>query len=322
VLYSDSDVTTAAQLDAIDGEASDVAAAESITIEGAGSIIRQSWSEALNEILRAQQLFNTWYGASSLSQSGTAAIIGASYSSASVSRVKPAQIVTSGAYAGAASSLETWLAYVALKNFYRMASNRKIKDRYDAKFKRYSDEAARMWGTLRANGLPTVFRPLECPGALHAVRAGTWSAANVTAAAGGASGSGVAYDVAITWVDQSAYLSPAAKGNSESGPSATITFTVPAAHYLSVSIAGLNPPGGVPDAVGLADGQVVPLNASGWNLYAGPTGGALTLQNATPLPVATISYTLGAPPTATGAALGPGQFADRNLFFQRTLNRA
>jgi hypothetical protein len=321
-LFSDSDIVTTATLVQIDGETASVATAEGITLAGTGGIIRQSWTEAKNEILRAQQLYNTWYGASSLAGSGSWAVLSSSYTAASVSRVKPAQIVISSAYADDASAFATWFAYVALANFYRSAANRKIKDRYDAKYSRYKCEAARMWGTLRANGLPVVFRPLECPGALHAVNAGAWGAANVTAVSGGASSAPVAYDVAITYVDQSQYQSATSKGNGESGPSATIAFTVGAAHFLSVSIAGLNPPNGVPDQVGIADGQVVPLNASGWNVYAAVSGSVPTLQNASPVAIATTSYTLAAAPTATGAALGTGQWPDRNLFFQRTLNRA
>lgn len=321
-LFSDSDViTSAADLAQIDSEVPKVASAESITVDGAGGIIRQTWAEAKNELLRAQQLYNTWYGASSLAGGGSWAVLSASYTAASIPRVKPSQIVVSSAYADDVSSVQTWLAYLALKNFYRAAANRKIKDRYDTKFVRYTAAAATAWGTLRANGLPIVFRPLECPGALHAVNAGTWGAASVSGVSGG-SGGAAAYDVAITYVDQTQYISPAVKGNGESGPGALITFSLAASHFLSISIAGLNPPDGAPDQVGIADGQVVPLNASGWNIYAAVTGGVLTLQNATPIAIAAQTYAFAGAPTTAGAALGSGQFPDRNLFFQRTLNRA
>jgi hypothetical protein len=321
-LFSDSDILVSADLAQIESEISAVAIAESILIAGTGGIIRQTWIEAKNEILRAQQLYNTWYGASSLAGSGSWAVLSSSYTAASIARVKPTQIVVSSAYAADDSAIKTWLSYAALCNFYRAAANRKVKDRYDLKFTRYKAEAGRMWGTLRANGLPIVFRPLECPGALHAVNAGIWAAANVSGVAGGAGGA-ASFDVAITYVDQSQYVSPASNGNGESGPSTTITYALAAAHFISVSIAGLNPPNGTPDQVGIADGQVVPLNASGWNLYAAPTGGTLTLQNvAGPIPIATKSYTLAGAVTTTGAALGTGQWPDRNLFFQRTLNRA
>jgi hypothetical protein len=322
-LFSDSDViTSAVDLTQIDGEISDVATAESITVDGAGGIIRQAWAEAKNEILRAQQLYNTWYGASSLAGGGSWAVLSASYTAASIPRVKPAQIVVSSAYADDVSSLQTWLSYLALRNFYRAAANRKIKDRYEAKFIRYAAAAASAWGTLRANGLPIVFRPLECPGALHAVNAGAWGPSSVSGVAGGSAAAAL-YDIAITYVDQSQYISPAVKGNGESGPGAlVVAFQLAASQHLSASIAGLNPPNGAPDKVGIADGQVVPLNASGWNVYAAATGGALTLQNVSPIPIATLSYTLAAAPTTTGPVLQSGQFPDRNLFFQRTLNRA
>jgi hypothetical protein len=321
-LFSDSDIiSSSADLAQIDSEVPKVATAESITVDGAGGVIRQAWAEAKNELLRAQQLYNTWYGASSLAGGGSWAVLSASYTAASIPRVKPSQIVVSSAYANDVSSVQTWLSYLALRNFYRAAANRKIKDRYDEKFVRYTAAAATAWGTLRANGLPIVFRPLECPGALHAVNAGTWGAANVTGVSGGAGGA-AAYDVAIAYVDQSQYITPLVKGNGESGPSAVVTYALAASHYLSVSIAGLNPPNGAPDQVGIADGQVVPLNASGWNVYATVTGGVLTLQNVSPIAIATQTYTFAGAPSTTGAALGSGQFADRNLFFQRTLNRA
>jgi hypothetical protein len=322
-LFSDSDViTSAVDLTQIDGEICDVATAEKITVDGAGGIIRQAWAEAKNEILRAQQLYNTWYGASSLSGSGSWAVLSASYTAASIARIKPAQIVVSSAYAEDVSSLQVWLSYLALRNFYRAAANRKVKDRYEAKFIRYTAAAATAWGTLRANGLPVIFRPLECPGALHAVNPGTWGPANVSGVAGGSAAAAL-YDIAITYVDQSQYISPTVKGNGESGPgAAVVALQLAASHYLSVSIAGLNPPNGIPDQVGIADGQVVPLNASGWNVYAAATGGILTLQNVSPIPIATLGYTFAGVPTTNGPALQQGQFADRNLFFQRTLNRA
>ncbi len=321
MLFSDSDITTLAQLIQIDGEIADVATAESITVEGAGGIIRQTWVEAKNEILRSQQLYNTFYGAGNLAGAGSWAVLAGSYTAASIPRIKPAQIVASSPYANDVSTFATWLAYAALTNFYRSAANRKIKDRYEQKYDRYKSEAQRAFGNLRANGLPVIFRPLECPGALHAVNAGPWGAGNVTGVSSGTAAA-AAWDVAITWADQAYYVSPAAKGNAESGPSAVVTHSPLVNQVLRVSIAGLNPPAGSPDPVGIADGQVVPLNATGWNVYAGPSGGALTLQNAVPVPVATKTYTLAGAPTSSGDVLGGGQFADRNLFFQRTLNRA
>lgn len=319
-LFSDSDVVTAAALTQVDGEIEAVAAAESIILEGALGVIRQSWTEAKNEILKAQQLYNTWLGAGSLA-SGSAAVLGSAYSSSSIPRIKPSQIVVSSAYGFDATPLVTWMSYLALVNFYRAAANRKLKDRYDAKFTRYKGEAGRMWGILRSTGLPVLFRPMECPGAVHAVNAGQWGASNVTAVSGG-SAAQAAYDVAITWVDQSQYVSPSVKGNAESGPSAVVTITVPATHVIQISILNLHPPAGVPDQVGVSEGQVVPLTATGWNVYAGGSGGILTLQNTSPIPVATTSYTLAGVPTSNGWALGPGQFADRSLFFQNIMSRA
>jgi hypothetical protein len=46
------------------------------------------------------------------------------------------------------------------------------------------------------------------------------------------------------------------------------------------------------------------------------------LQNATPIPIATKSYSMSALPVLTGNLMGAGQYADLNLFFMRTISRA
>jgi hypothetical protein len=113
------------------------------------------------------------------------------------------------------------------------------------------------------------------------------------------------------------------KGNAESGPSVTLTLTVAPGHALVVGIAALTPPTGKPYQSGtFADGILAGLNATGWNIYAGPTGGTLCLQNATPIAVGTLTFTLPSDPTATGPTLQPGQVPDANYAFLNVLQRA
>lgn len=110
------------------------------------------------------------------------------------------------------------------------------------------------------------------------------------------------YDVAVTWVEQTRYLSPKTKGNSESAPSARATgISVTTANVLHVDISVLNPPNGLnPLNSALGQGLVIPGIASGWNVYVGAQGGTLFLQNATPIAIGTTGYTLAGAPVLSG----------------------
>ena len=314
-LYTDSDILTESDLLAIDPEVSTVADAEGIVVSGSGSIISQAWDECADKILAAVQSFSgdlfAWPGQ----------ITALNYLGASRPRLKLTQIVWTASYANRNSPIRRWMIYRALYLFYRAASGRRETDRYERKRDQFEQEGKMHWRTLFRYGLPMVSKPLSAPGATHELNAGTWGASNVTAVAGGASSAPVTYDVAITWVDTTQYASPTNTQNAESGPSATQTITVPAAEVLQVSIASLIPPGTLPDQAGTADGIMIGLNASGWNIYAGPTGGTLYLQNSSPIPTATQTYAFAGPPVATGAAMTNGQVPNVNYTFQTMLNR-
>ncbi len=319
-LLIDDDFVTLADLAAIDPEIADVASTEGVTVAGDNSIVRQAWDECADALTDAMQAF----GGDIIAWPGSITTYGAF--GVSRPRVRLNQIVISPVYGRRDSTLKRWMIYNAITLFYRAASNRTVKDRYAQKHDNFLIEVGRIWSRLFSTGLPMVAIPLAAPGALHDYCAGYWTAANLAYVAGG-SAAAANYNVAITWVDQtSGYVTPLSKGNAESGPSVILPATIPASNKLQVTITGLNPPSSSQQPTrGMAEGPYVTRTATGWNIYAGdPTdpNGIMYLQNATPIPVGTQTYTLSGPPTLSGYQLQPGQVPDVNYAFQKTLQRA
>jgi len=318
-LYTDSDLITEADLVDIDSEIRDVAAASNISIDAK---IREAWEETGSAILAKMEAFG---GSVNI-------LVGAGVQMATLltnygmgvarSRVWLSQIIADESYAGMTSPLKRWLAYEALPRFYRDASERVNADRYDRKRDRFEQDAKLSAGRLKQRGLPLVLQPLPAPGALHEMNSGTFGEANLSqAAAVGLTGGNFA--VAITWVDSSKYVSSSMKGNGESGPSTPAGINVAADNAIAVSIASLNPPNGKPYQSGtFADGILAMLTATHWNIYAGNVSETLTLQNATPIPVGTKTYTLPSDPTSSGAFLAPGQTPDARYAFLNVVQRA
>ena len=220
------------------------------------------------------------------------------------------------------SPLKTWCAYYTLGLFFRDAANRTLKDRYKEKQQRYQKDARSIYfEPLKSQGLPITRQPLPCPGAIYEPAVtGTFGANNVTLVTGSGTSTDD-WDVAVTWVDQRYYMNPGQKVNAESAPSQRVTVTATAGNVLRLSIAGLTAPNGSqhPSTVPLsvtAYGQ-----ASGWNVYAGSKGGTLYLQNASPIPVGTQTYTLAGDPLVTGNAADAGQYADLYFTFQNIVQR-
>jgi len=229
---------------------------------------------------------------------------------------------------------------------YRNASNRTVKDRYEAKMRFFKSELDKRYTRgVTGLGLPLVIQPLAAPAALFERNSGTWGTSNVTQTP--VSGpQGGTFDVAITYVNQGVpvgfnasqnnwqsfrvtgyipdstkYVSSSYPGNAESNPSSIQTVNVSSGNVISVNISSLVPPNGYQDPSTRILCVVVPLAATGWNVYAGPTGELLTLQNDTPIPIATTSYQLAADPTNTGVPIGIGQYADRILSMSPTRQR-
>ena len=288
-----------------------MATTEGITLDGDG-IIRQAWEECAGQLLRYMEAF----GGGQYEQYGTARWRPAS----ARSRMFLSQIITHSPHASTRSPLERWLAYAALHLLYRSASGRVDVDRYEAKRKRFEQDIKRQWHMLWTAGLPVVYEPLACPGATHERDAGAWTSAALTTNAGGTSPQRVV-DVAITWVDTTnGYVSPAAKGNGESGPSPLLVITIPVNSRVTASIAALTPPTGLSYATSGADGTLRTRKATHWNVYLGLTGGTLYLQNASPIAIATTSYEVQTP-SFSGYTLEPGQKPEANLPFEATLQR-
>lgn len=305
MLFTDSDLLTAADLAALDPEVHDVAAAEGLIIEGDGSILRQAWDECADDILGRMEAF------------GGRLVTGGG---GQVSRVALSQIVATDAYARKLSVLQRWVLYRALVLFFRAATSRALNDRHAVKMAQYMADAANQWKVLWRRGLPVVWAPLPCPGAVHEWGAGEWTPEHVSSVQAGTSPE-VVLQVAITWVDETRYQGTGNKGNAESGPSRVVTFVLPADERLKVSIAGLQASDGEPRLRSAGEISFRTLQATGWNIYAGLVDGPLWLQNATPVPVGQIEYTLADLPVVDGVMLQPGQAPDVHLAWQNVLQR-
>ena len=320
MLFTDSDVISAASLAQIDSEIAAVAGATKppILVDGPGSICEQAWRECATRIISAQQMYSSVFTAVGVSGGHQAAVNYIGGPARNQARARLNQIVAhESQYAASASPIQIWLSYVALGLFFRDASARLKQDRLQVKYDRYRQDADFAWGQLRQIGLPWLAQPMEAPGAKHSANAGTWSASNLAAVAG--SGTAQTLQVAITYYDQTRYVSETNSQNGESGPSGILPFALADGTVLQVSIAGLNPPTGLMDQVGLSQTAWTPLNASHWVIWAGQPGGPLYWQAA--VPIATPVYVLAGDPVFSGLTLGFGQWPDLLLVFQNTVGR-
>jgi len=299
------------------------AATLNVILSGPGSIIRRAIEEAGTEITSAFQNFSGYLVGLGISANHVAAVLNTLTTAINRPRARLNQVCALDPDP-THLHMKRWLEYRALTGFYRSLYHRKVEDRFEKKMGNYRAEASIAWNNLTANGLPIVMQPLACPGALRELGSGTWGPSNVSAGGTGSSETGHAYDIAITWVNSQGYISWANNGNSESAPSALVSAVpVLAGQVLTITLAGLNPPNGtIPQNLGTADGIYTPLPATAWNVYIGISGQTLWLQNASPIPIATTSYTLAGGPTLTGNPMGKGQHPDYNFAFQTVLWRA
>jgi hypothetical protein len=327
-LINDSDFVSSLDMLALDPEITKAAAAECITVDGPAGIAAQACDEVGQKLLLETQAFTGFLPPFAMPYNQTAAVLNLVGPSVNRARIALAQVIV-----GPQNPMESSIAkpshvkrygiYLALSLFYRAAFYRKANDRYDNKRKMYEDEIRKKyWPRLFNQGCPIVYKPMACPGAIHEYNTGIWGPANVSTVAGTNAGA-AAYDVAISWVDNTKYISPALKGNAESAPSATVPAVNAAiGQVLQISIAGLNPPNGqAPLNLALGQSLVMPGSASGWNVYVGTAGGILYLQNAAPINIGTLSYKLPGAPVLSGYAADQGQYADAYFTMQKTLMR-
>ena len=313
MLYVDSDVITTADLMSQDSDADSVTTSQegTIPLEGDNSIIRKTVEACGEEIKSKFQNFSGYLLSPAMNVNHVAAVMNIGSTAINRARFSLNQVLISEPEP-TRTQMKNWLVYEALYRLYRNASARylgKGGDRYEKRMDLYGDERNAAWMKVISQGIPIVLIPLPCPGALRVFNAGSWTSSNVTAGGSGSTETGLAYVVAITWVG-AGYVSSSARGNSESAGSAQIPIQTAAAQKISVSIATLNPPSTTGPATGTADAIYTQMAATGWNVYVGRPGQPLYKQNATPLTVATLSYTLADAPVLSGATLQEGQFSD------------
>lgn len=318
MLFTDSDILTALDLEQIDAESVKTAKIEKIRTDGPNSIIGLAWKQCAHKLTAAQQLYSTYLAQPGTTSGHLSAVLNVGVPSRNQPRIRLNQIVAHDPdYSNSASALQLWMAYEALALLYADASGRVDEyDRYATKASRFSQEAQKAWRLLRSAGLPMVYQPMEAPGARHSFNPGSWSGANLSTASGGTNAG--TYRIAITWYDASKYVSPANNGNAESGPSEILPITVQAGQAIAVSIAGLNPPNGAPDPVGTSSGTWLPLTATHWNIYVGAQEGPLYLQ-AQGIPIETTSSALAGDPVLSGTALLKGQWPDLCICFENVV---
>jgi hypothetical protein len=295
MLLTDNEQVNLADLIAIDPEISDIAEVEGITVEGPGGIIRQSWLEAAGLFTSAL----TRYG-----MNDRHSVISRGWNAGNL-RAQLGQIVVSSSSPVTAPVLVHWLKLQALRTFYRAAMNRRQSDRYEQKLDARTFDLAEWWRELTATGVPIVYSPVEAPGALYSENAGEFTADNLSSVSGGTSAE-ASFDVAITYLDAS---------DVEGGPSVSVGFTIPANSRISVSLAGLTPPSPLTRTRGCY------ATVTGWNVYAGATGGKLYLQNAAPIAIGTTSWTHTTAPHTTLKRLGNGQAPDAFAPLTRMVQR-
>ena len=203
-----------------------------------------------------------------------------------------------------------WVQYSVLKDFYRNLYRRSvINDRYEKKMLMFEEEEKSHWITLKGRGFPVILNPLSAPGAIWMYGSGTWGNSNVVVVSGGTQAGQVMYDVSITYCSLPAYVNYNNQNGAESGGATPVSSVLTLANQvLQINLSGLNPPTSImPVAIGTASGIFPPMNATHWNVYVGPTGGPRCLQNSTPIPIATTTYTLPDVPVVNGSIENEGQ---------------
>ena len=310
MLFTDADFVTLADITQVDGQVASVASAENIVVTGTQSIVSAACQEIGYRILNKQMGFSGYLPPFVAPYSQTAAALNLLGPSVSRPRVSLSQIVVTTSYQMMWTPIKRAAVYQSLYLFYRDAFFRKLVDRYEKRMLMYRDEVEkRYWPDLMVQGTPVVNKPMSCPGAVYEPASGAWNAAGNLAAVAGTNAAGTtSFDVAVTWVDQSLYVSPTVKGNGESGPSARATISAPTANVIQVSVASLNAPnGGGVNTTAQGMGLFTPLTATGWNVYVGTVGGTLYLQNATPIAYANKTYTMAGAPVLSGVIADQGQ---------------
>jgi len=299
----------------LDAEATAIVANESLTITGANSIVRRGLEAAGEKILSAQGTFSQYGSVGGITAGHLSAVLNVGGSgSISSSRVALSQVVVSGPNTGVWSRTETWANWFCLAQLYRSAVNKRSNDRYLLKLEEAERQRDVAWARIFESGIPTLVRPLSRPAALYTLAPGTWGTANLSSVGGsGTVDDNVSVVVTFTSTDVTT--------NNESHPSEVAVQATTTGNVIKVDITSLNPPDGTQSLAERSQAITAPLQATGWNVYAVIEGGVLTLQNSSPIAIATKTYTFPDNPTTSGAAVAVGQSPERNLAFQNVALR-
>ncbi len=263
--------------------------------------------------------FATYVSSNDLSANHLAAVFYTGSQPNERRRISLEQIVVSGRNAATWSELKQWAVNRVLVQFYLAASNRAQDDRYEKKYDLFNLlENTKHWPDFKASGVPIVYQPMPVPAAAWARTPGMWSA-GLTSGAGTLT---TAWDMVITYVDSSVYVSPRKTGNGESDLSDPKSVTLTSGNVVSVDITNLDPPDGSVGNDVLARGFVVTRAASHWNVYAAPRGtGLYVLQNPALIPIGTKTFAFPGDPLTSGAMAGIGQWAEQFMVIPTLVNR-
>ena len=307
MLWTDRVFITTDDVETVDGEVNEVALSEKIVLSGRGGAIRRGIEEA-GAILKGKLAgFGAYTSSSGLSANHLVAVHNTGLWSGAGSRAALNQICVSGVDDRFGNPIKQWALHQVLLVFYRNAFNRTTKDRYEGKMRFYRNELIyRVWPIVQQNGVPIVPEPLFAPGAEFCRNSGVWSAANVSLV-NGSGASTARYDVAITYTSSNKYVSAASPLDGESHPTPPVPIAHVGSKVIQIDIASLNPPTGESDPLEALYITYVPLAATHWNVYVGAIGETMYLQNVSPIPVATKTYTLADDPVLSGYPSLQGQ---------------
>lgn len=328
-LFTDSDIASLALMSQIDPEMNNVASLIGSTpIEGPGSICETAWSECRSKLEAALALYSTYYGCSGM-QAHMSALLNTGSGNGNRPRLRLNQVVVSDVYyANSLSPIQRWVTYSALKSVFQTAAHRvgakkgTESDRYDAKRTFYEKKQDELWRQLMNQGMPALSSYLDGPGAKHSYQSGTFTPSNLILTAGGTSTAELLVNVAITYFDATQFIDPLNKNNSESGPSAIQSFTIPAGNLLTVDINSLSPPDrNNPPNLGISQGIVPFMGADGWNIYVGQPGAPLYLQTPNGIAITQKTYTLSGAPVLSGYQMDSGQKPLTNAIFGQIVQR-
>lgn len=327
MLWTDGELATVDDLSVIDPDVPGVASAENIVVDGENGVLRRTYEQCTAQLMLLMQRFGGYLNSGLVSANHLAAVFNVGGPGVNRTRVLPCQIV---AYDPAMPLMKTWFVYAALQRFYHAAFSRTtMNDRYEKKMRQFETDVNFVhWPMLKQIGVPIVYRPLPRPAATlersfgtTRLGTGTWSNSNLSAVAAAGVTTGGDVDVVVTWVDRTFYRSSTSRYNAESCPSKRATITLEANQVVKVDVSTLEPTSSLNDPAYLSQAIVTPLEANGWNVYAGPKDGVLRLQNESPIAIAQKTYTLAGDPTTTSFVPDFGQYPDAYFIGQDIVQR-